>query len=90
MAVVPVGCLVIGENGGAVVGDQQTDYFEVLEVTGVLQGAAANPVLVYGVPGGVVCKGEGHGREVIIPDPAQEDSGCKVLGSDSGLERWPE
>lgn len=46
--------------------------------------------LIPGVPGGVMREGEVHGWEVVVPDTAQEDSGCKLFGGDPGGQFWPE
>lgn len=90
VAVAPAGVLIVVEDGDAVVCDEQTNYLEVVEVTGVANGAVATPIVIEPVPGGVVRECEADSREVVIRDPLAEDGGCQLLSGDPGGERWRE
>lgn len=85
-----VGEVVVGEDGAAEVRDQRRHDIGVPVLAGVLYGAVAVVVLADSVPGGVMGERELHGWEVVVCDPACEDSRCEVLGGHPRGEDRPE
>lgn len=95
-----VGPVVVGQDATVEVCDQGGHDVGVAVLAGVLYGAVAVLVLAdaivvvvvlsYAVPGGVMGERKLHGREVVMRDPACEDSGGEALSGDSRGENRPE